>query len=347
MANRNDLLEANMAWLYLVTAVPGVLVLLANGASNLVNAFFLGNYVGSEALSAVTLVFPVQMMILAGASLISSGMASVLARALGANNARVANTVFSHALLLALVLSLAGIAGFYWGGAGLIKVMVGDLPQVAALSYLYISILVYASPIFAVLVINVDALRSEGKIRLMSVCMLLSTILNILFDYIGFVWLQGGMAVAAWSTVLAQLVSLLLLVYYRHRGVSSLRIQFAGARALRLHVAEILPLGLSLSLAHVGVALQVAMVNHTLKLWGGGDAVLMVAAYGIAVRLLTFAGLPLIGLTAAFQTILGNNAGASLPGRVNQAVCVGLLIALCYCLLIKVIFLLAADLITP
>src|SRR6185436_11321842 len=66
------------------TALPIILLTSVNGLLTVVDAIFLGAFVGPEALTAVTMVFPVSMLLVALATMISTGMASVLGRLLGA-----------------------------------------------------------------------------------------------------------------------------------------------------------------------------------------------------------------------------------------------------------------------
>ena len=68
----------------LKTALPIIVVMSMNGLLTVADALFLGRFVGPDALSAVTLMFPAYMILVATATLISSGMSSILARHLGA-----------------------------------------------------------------------------------------------------------------------------------------------------------------------------------------------------------------------------------------------------------------------
>jgi putative MATE family efflux protein len=318
-------------------------VFLVNGVYNLVNAFFVGRYLGEAALSAVTLVFPVQMLIFAFATLFSSGMASILARRIGARDIAGASRLFSNVHILAL--SLFGVLGLVYAliGHHALRYLIGDLPEVTALGEAYISVLVYCSPILAILVLNTDALRSEGRVKFMSSVMLLSALLNILFDTLFIAQWGLGIAASAYATVLAQFVSLTLIAIYRLRGKAVLKLNFAGIRLLPQHLAEVLPLGIPMSLSHIGVALAVGVVNHALLVWSLDNYQTVAGAYGIALRLMTFAILPLIGISVTLQTILGNNYGAGLQERVDASFRFGLQLVLVYCVVIEAVILLGAG----
>ena len=85
-------------WLtYAKTALPIIFVMGMNGALAVADALFLGVFVGPEAMAAVTLMFPVYMLIIASATLVSTGMSSILARHLGAGRNDDARGVFASA----------------------------------------------------------------------------------------------------------------------------------------------------------------------------------------------------------------------------------------------------------
>ncbi len=343
MTNNNPFLVGNIPQLYLRTALPIIVVFLVNGIYSLVNAFFVGRYLGEAALSAVTLVFPVQMLIFAFATLFSSGMASILARRIGAHDLVGASRLFANVHLLVLALfALLGLAYALVGHSAL-GYLIGDLPEVTALGEAYLSILVYCSPLLGILVLNTDALRSEGRVKFMSAVMLLSVLLNILFDALFIAQWGLGIAATAYASVLAQLVSLSLIALYRLRGKALLALDFSHLRALPRHLAEVLPLGIPMSLSHVGVALAVGVVNHGLLLWSADNYQTLAGAYGIVLRLMTFAILPLIGISVTLQTILGNNYGAQLHERVDAAFSFGLRLVLVYCVVVESIILLGGG----
>ena len=82
----NAFLTGSLPSVFARTALPIILITTINGLFAVVDAYFLGAYVGAGALSAVTLIFPGLMMLVALQSLVSNGMASILARELGAGN---------------------------------------------------------------------------------------------------------------------------------------------------------------------------------------------------------------------------------------------------------------------
>lgn len=340
----NPYLTQKIPVTFLKTALPIIIIMLVNGLYGIVDAYFLGEYIGADALSAVTLTFPMQMMLFALATLFANGMASVLARMIGAGETSSANNVFGNAHTLAISV-FAGLALLYLVfGKTVVGFIVGNFPLLVDLSDSYIRILVFCSPIMAILALNNDALRSEGKLEFMSGIMLLSALLNVVFDYIFIAKIGWGVAASAYATVLAQAISLVLVLQYRLRGKSILNWSAVSFRRASVTAREIIPLGIPTSLSYIGISLTVGVINYNVQLWAPENYASLVAAHGVVTRLITFAMLPLIGMTVAFQSILGNNYGAKFLDRSNEIISLGVRTAFVYCLLVQVIFYLSARL---
>ncbi len=84
----NNYLTQPIGRLFLTTALPIIMIMVVNGLFNLVDAYFLGIFVGAAALTAVTIMFPVQMLIYSLTTMIANGFASIVARRLGAKDMR-------------------------------------------------------------------------------------------------------------------------------------------------------------------------------------------------------------------------------------------------------------------
>ncbi len=345
-SSKNPFLSGSIPVVFAKTAVPIIIVMLVNGMYNLVDAYFVGKYVGELALSAVTFVFPVQMLLIAFGALFASGMASIIARRIGANNIMRAGQLFINAQIL-VVLLFSSIALLYFL---MIDIIVGAVdgvsPELIRLCTEYISILIYFGLVLGVLALNIDALRSEGKLIFMSLMILLSAVLNILFDYIFIVKLGYGVAAAAYATVLAQLVSLSFILVFRAKGKSILPFALGkpnGLNNIFKDLKEMVPLGIPAGLGYGGVALIIASVNYNVYRWNGAEAVAIIAAHGIVARLMMFAILPLVGLKLAFSVIVGNNYGAGRQQRINETITLGLRVSVVYCIIVQLVFIVMAN----
>lgn len=101
MSTDNIYLTTPIGPLFIKTAVPIILVMLVNGLFTVVDAYFLGQYVGADALVAITLIFPLYIFLIALTTLVSGGFSSIYARQIGAADPAAAAT-FTSAIQLSL-----------------------------------------------------------------------------------------------------------------------------------------------------------------------------------------------------------------------------------------------------
>ncbi|WP_444930083.1 MATE family efflux transporter [Microbulbifer sp. SSSA002] len=328
---------------FLKSAVPIALVMLVNGSFTLLDTYFLGIYAGSDALTAVTLTFPVVTLMVALSSLISAGYSSVQARLLGAGEKDQAKHVFSQAITLALIICAALMLLFFLGGWQLTLLMSGNVKHLAEMSYTYLVILILFSPVFFIGTVNSDTLRSEGKLRLMTFASLSSVLLNAIFNYIFIAHLKMGVAGSAYGTVLAKTITLLLVAGYRHFGRTVIDTQIIHLSKQYNLWSKFISLGLPTSLNYIGVSLIFASVIFTMQIWSTGNYDSTAAAYGISTRIMTFIFLPLLGFSQAFQTLIGSNAGAKNWSRVDSSINIALTVAFTYCLALQLSILMLKD----
>lgn len=344
-ASENRFLTAPTGRLFLAQALPMMVVMSMSGLLTVVDAVFLGHFVGADALAAISLVFPALMATIALSTLVSGGMSSLFARSLGAGRRDEAAAVFARAHGLALLIALALVAAFFVGGEAAIARLAGGQQPIAAMAWTFLAITVCASPVQFLLGLHADAWRNEGRAGLMASMSVGVTVANIALNYMLIVGFGLGVAGSALGTALAQGLDLFLLVVQRLRGrgfvpLASLR-KYAWTGGWR----SILVLGAPVSLSFIGIALVSATVIATLRLTAGPAYAETVAAYGIVTRIFSFTFLPLMALALAMQSIVGNNVGAGLHLRSDRVLRLALGFAFAYCAAVEAVLLLGSHLV--
>ncbi|MBI1416239.1 MAG: MATE family efflux transporter [Limimaricola sp.] len=329
MSADNPYLNRPLPALFARTALPIILLMAVNGMLSVADALFLGRYAGPSALAAVTLAFPLYMLVVATATIVASGMASLLARQLGAGNHDAAQATFAGAQVLAL--AAAAVLGMAYLAAGrpLIALAAGANPALAPLAATYLGLTVVFSPLFVLLAVQSDALRSEGRVGFMALAGLLVTLANIGFDYLLIAVAGLGVAGAAWGTAAAQALALALVLIFRARGYAVLRPGLRGAGTGQWRA--MLALGAPQGLSFIGMALGASAILAALQLAHAPHYATTVTAYGIVTRVMTFAILPLLGLSQAMQTITGHAHGAGQKARAGASLGLALILALAFC----------------
>src|SRR6266568_1281131 len=312
------------------TALPIILLTSVNGLLTVVDAMFLGAFVGPVALTAVTMVFPVSMLMVALATMISTGMASVLGRLLGADRLDEARKTFAGAHGLSLCVSAIAMVVFAIFGWPLAVQAAQGSTELAAMGHSFLRITIYSSPLLFLLSVHSDALRTEGRVGSMAIAGLLVTLANIGFNYLLIVGFELGVAGSAWGTALAQAIALAMVVLYRLSGRTRMTLTLRDAASWREGWREMLALGIPRSLSFIGIAAGAAATIASLRLVGAAHTDAAIAAYGVISRMMTFAYFPLLGMSLALQAMVGNNVGAGLWPRSNATLKLALVWSFAY-----------------
>jgi putative MATE family efflux protein len=331
----NSFLTGRLAPVYARTALPIIFVMGMNGLLAVADALFLGHFAGAQALAAVMLMFPLYMLIVALATLVSSGMSSILARHLGAWHVEEAQKVFAGAHGLAATLGVIFIALFLAFGEPVALLAAGGSETLAQMGLVYLRITVFAAPLVFVLSVNSDALRNEGLVLLMAGVSLLTSLTNMAFNYVLIGVLDMGVAGSAYGTAMAQALALGVILSYRVLGNTGLRPSALWRHAPVAGWGRIVALGAPQSLNFMGLALGSATILVALQSVETPHYDATVGAYGIITRLITFAFLPLLGLAHAMQTITGHNFGAGKLQRTDRSLRTAILTAFVYCLALQ------------
>jgi putative MATE family efflux protein len=333
----NTFTEGPLGTIYIKTALPIIFVMGMNGLLSVADALFLGIYVGPDALAAVTLMFPIYMLIVALSTLVSNGMSSLLARSLGASDMESASATFAGAHGLAASLGLGLIASFVLVGQPVAFLAAGGSEELTQMGLVYLRITVFFSPLLFVLSVNSDALRNEGRVGFMAAMSLLVSIANIGFNYVLIAVLEMGVAGSAYGTAAAQALAFAIILAFRFFGSTSLRPSTLVSHSVLGNWGKILALGAPQSLNFIGLALGSTAIITSLQWVGSVGYVDTITAYGIITRVITFAFLPLLGLSFAMQTITGNNYGAALWHRSDASLRVALWAAFIYCAVVQIV----------
>jgi len=338
----NPYLHGSLTRVFVRTAAPIVLFMTVSGLYTVVDALLLGRLAGPKALTAVTLMFPVMMLIVALQSMVSSGMASIVAREIGAGDIRAAEGSVNAANLLALIVCGVLILTLLFVGGPMTQALSDGDPEIAHMGLVFTTIMVVFSPFSFFLSIQGDALRSEGKVGMMALVAISVTLLNIVFNYVLIGPFGLGVAGSATGTVLAQVLAIAAVFYLRLSGRTRLPLYARGTGSLVANWKEMLALGAPPSLGLLGISLSSALVITDIQIWSTTAPAATVAAYGVLNRIMTFAYLPLLGVSMACQSIAGNNFGAGLHDRVRTTLKVAFGIAVVYAVLFEAVFMLLA-----
>lgn len=272
-------------------ATPAMVGMFVMALYNVVATIFVERAVGMIGVSAVSIAFPMQMIIMALAGAIGIGAASVISRMLGANKLDTANQIFGNALSLVFLISI--IAAF----AALkiitpILLLFGSTETILPYAQDYLGIILYGTVFFAFQFCMNNIIRSEGNAKTAMTTMLISAILNIILTPI-FIFTFGlGIKGSALSAVLASAITCVYIIYYIASGKSSLSFNIRYLIPKWSLIKQILAIGSSAFVQQASASVMFVIANHMLVIYGGD---LAVGVFGIIHRIIMFSMMPILG----------------------------------------------------
>jgi putative MATE family efflux protein len=314
-ATRATLLTAPILPTLFRLALPTVTVLVAQTAVNIAEAYYVG-FLGTDALAGAALVFPVFMlMTMMSNGGFGSGVASSVARAVGAGRHEDADALLFHAIVLAVILGGLFTLGAEFAGPLLYRALGGRGDALAAA-------LRYSHYLFAgaipVWIVNLQAaaLRGAGNVKVPALVTLVGAIIMIPLSPLmifGFgVVPRLGIGGAGLAFGLYYCGAMLFLLRYMSSGRSGLSLRLVGLRGRLL--ADILKVGLPTSIVAFLTNLTVILVTGAVGLFG----TTALAGYGISSRL-DYIMVPLLfGVGTATLTMVGVNVGAGQMARARK-----------------------------
>jgi putative MATE family efflux protein len=318
-------------------ALPAIVGLSANALYQTVDIMFLG-WLGTEAVSAVSGVFPILILLAAVGEGIAVGTSSLAARLLGAGHGEEANQTATTGLALALAAGVVLTSVSLWHMDGLLHA-VGVTEASLPLARAYLQIALCGYPLLLLQIFGDFLAISEGRTRFSMWVLIVAFGVNAALDPLLIFGLEMGVRGAAAATLLAQMTAVFAYIGYFALGIGQLRILPGMRRVSGAILANIAVLGVPAALATSFTALAFALVYGTAAQFGDTA----VAGIGIALRLFTLGALPVFGFCLGARAVLGFAWGAGDKARTAEALGVMLRATTAFCAAYSAIVLIFAP----
>ncbi|NMB42216.1 MAG: MATE family efflux transporter [Firmicutes bacterium] len=305
--------EEKITTLLVRFSLPAIIGMLVMATYNIVDTIFVGR-LGSEAIAALSVAFPLQMLL--GAIGVGSGIgaASLISRSLGAGDKKEAENALGQVITLALIFgAVVAAAGYYYLRP--LLVFLGTTPDIIGLTKDYLIVITSGSVMFFLIMVLNNIVRAEGKPVFSMNVMIISAISNIVLDPI-FIFLLGmGIKGAAVATVLAKIVGIAMMLHHYISGKSILRFHFTNLKLRWKTVLNIYKIGFPAMILQFSNNVSLIIANIVLANFGH----IPIAVMGLAFRLQMFAIMPVIGISQGLLPIIGFNFGAKKLKRIREA----------------------------
>lgn len=328
--------------LLLQMALPMMLSMLAQSMYNVVDSIFVSK-ICEDALTAVSLAFPVQNLMIAFAVGTGVGINALLSRNLGEKNFDGANRVAAHGMLLEVFTSLLFMVfGLFFTTAFMHSQTKIDAIRQYGIDYLRV-VTIGGTGLFLQVTFE-RLLQSTGRTVASMAMQLVGALTNILFDWllifgIGF-FPQLGVAGAAYATILGQWLAALVGFFLNYYLNKDIRLSFRGFRLAWDTVGRIYIVGLpSILLSALSSVMTFGMNRILIRF-----SETAVAVFGVYFKLQSFVFMPVFGMNNAMVPILAYNYGARKPKRIIGTMRAAMICAVCIMILGLCIFRFATKL---
>lgn len=309
MTNENKMGTMPVRKLLMSMAWPAILSMTINAMYNVVDSIFVSR-IGEDALTAVSLVNPIQMMIIAISVGSGVGINSLIARRLGAQNQEAADKAASTSIRIGLFNYLI----FFVIGVFFAKPFISGYADEGTFIYdsacRYLQIICIGSLFLNIQVVLEKVLQSTGNMVAPMKCSLTGAIVNIILDPILIFGMFGlpkmGVAGAAIATITGQLCGMIMGITIVIRDEHLVNIKLKGFKMDWRIVGDIYKVGLpSIVMQSIG-SFMIIFYNMILVVY----STTAVAVLGIYFRIQSFVFMPVFGLNQGAMPIMGYNYGA-------------------------------------
>lgn len=308
--------------LLLSMAIPMMISMLVQALYNVVDTMFVSG-LGQDALTALSLAFPVQNFLIAVGVGTGVGTNALLSRSLGEKNFERADKVANNGLFLSLastavVMLLSLFAGPYFR-------FFGSSENVVLMGTQYLGVCMFFSIGLFGQTMYEKLLQSTGKTACSMVVQMVGAVINIILDpimiygYLGFPAM--GVKGAAIATVTGQIISLFTGMVINHRYNREIRVSPKNIIRPELDIIKrIYSVGIpSICMASIGSIMNIAL-NQIMRIFGTAVAETGQAVFGIYFKLQSFVFMPIFGLNNGMVPIVAYNYGARNKERIKKTI---------------------------
>ncbi len=323
MKNVEELKNANVARLMLKYFVPAFVGVFVNALYNIVDRIFIGQGVGAEALSGISVIFPVMLIMMAFGMLIGIGTGVYVSINMGRDKMNRAEETLGTGFSLMLIISAIIMVVTYLLKEPILRSF-GSTEETFQYANDYLNIILAGTPFMVIGFSLNNVIRSEGNARIAMLSMIISAGANMILDPLFIFVFNMGVKGAAYATVISMfLLMVWVLVHFRGpRSVIKLR-----NKNIRINwgiLTEIVAIGMAPFSMQIANSFVQGLLNKKLIEFGGD---LAVGAMGIVNSVISMVIMAIVAINMASQPIIGFNYGAKSVARVKDALRISLIAA--------------------
>lgn len=308
-------------------SIPCIISLLVGALYNIVDQIFISNatYLGSYGNAANTVVFPLTIIALAISVLIGDGCCAFVSLCMGRGEKEKAGTSVGNAVILEIVSSVVLTAVYLIFADAIITMFGGTVnEETFHHSQEYFFYITLGIPVYMFGQGLNPVIRADGNPKFAMAATIAGAITNIILDPIFIFIFKWGMMGAAVATVIGQVVTAILTIWYmcHMKTVDLKKSSFALQGSV---IGKMLPLGITSLLSQISVVASMAAINNMIRKYGALDPTfsqpelsqIPMAVVGIVMKFFQIVISIVVGLSAGCIPLVGFNMGAGRKDRVR------------------------------
>ena len=323
MKNIEELADAKIGRLMLKYFIPAFIGVFLNALYNIVDRIFIGQGVGAEALSGISVIFPVMLIMMGFGMLIGIGTGVLVSINLGKKEINMAEKTIGTGFSLMVLVSILIMIVTYILKKPILHSF-GSTPETFEFANDYLNIIL-AGTTFTVVGFSLNnVIRSEGNARIAMISMILSSVTNIVLDYIFIFWFDMGVKGAALATIISMFVLMVWVLLHFRGNRSVVKLRNKHIRVDWEIMTEIISIGMAPFSMQIASSFVQGLLNKKLIAFGGD---LAAGAMGIINSVLTLFIMAIVAINMASQPIIGFNFGAKSVQRIKESLRISLIAA--------------------
>lgn len=294
--------------------IPMVISLLVAALYNVVDTYFVSG-LGKEAVAAVSVAFPIQLIFLGIGLTFGAGAGSYISRLLGGNNKKEASIVATVALISSAILGIITAIALFCYLEGVLKFM-GAIPSIMEISKSYTGIFIVGGILGTVNVTLGNLAVAQGAAKISLKAMIVGSISNMILDPIFIFGLNLGVRGAAIATLIARVITSLMYLIYFIGDKNLIEIKLPNFKPTFAIYKEVLKIGISMLILQILQTISISKISYAASFYGEEA----IAAMGIVLRIVTLGTNVVFGYMKGLQPLAGFNYGAKNYERVREAI---------------------------
>ena len=341
---KNKMAVVPLKKLFWKMGLPMIISMVLQALYNVIDSIFITNMKsdGVIANQALTLAFPIQLLIIAIGVGTGVGINALLSKSLGEQNKDKVNKIAGTGIFLSICIYIIFLIFGLFGSESFIRLFAGNNQHVIAMGTIYLKICCCFSYGSIGFTVYERLLQSTGKTHFSTIAQISGALTNIILDYIFIYPMKMGVAGAALATIIGQFVSLFIAMYFHYFKNKEINGNLCYIKANFSLIKGIYLIGASAALMQGLLAVMMAGMNAILGL-AQVDPVILIGSFGIYYKIQQIALFSAFGLSNTIISILSFNYGMKDRKRIDECIKYGIVDTIIVSLIITLLFELLAH----